>query len=139
MSQVSLKSLLVPSKSVEVEFPGMPGFVLSLAFLSREALVNMRKKATKVTLKQRQTTEELNEELFLQMYTDAAIKGWKGLKFSYLELLAPVDVSAQNPEDFLEFTAENALYLMKHSGDFDQFVSVTVSDLANFSTNSSKS
>lgn len=139
MSEVSLKSLLVPSKATEVEFPGMAGFVVSLAFLSRETLLNIRKKATSVSIKNRQPIEKLDEELFLKLYVENAVKGWSGLKFSYLEQLAPVDVSAQDPEDCLAYSSDNALYLMKNSSDFDSFVSDTVSDLANFSTNSSKS
>jgi hypothetical protein len=128
---LSLKSLLVPTKTVEVEYPGMSGFVLTLSFLSREQLTNIRKKAVKTEFKNRQPVETLNEELFLQLYVEACIKGWKGLKFSYLEQLAPVDISAQKPEDTLGFSKENALYLMKASADFDSFISDTVSDLAN--------
>jgi len=133
---LSLKSLLVPTKTVEVEYPGMLGFVLTLSFLSREQLTNIRKKAVKTEFKNRQPVETLNEELFLQLYVEACIKGWKGLKFSYLEQLAPVDISAQKPEDTLGFSKENALYLMKASADFDSFISDTVSDLANFQKNS---
>ena len=136
MSTLSLKTLLVPSKSVEVEYPGMPGFMLQLSFLSREILLNVRKKSTKTTFKNRQPQEEFNEDLFLQLYTENAIKGWSGFKLKYLEQLAPVDLSDQDLEDFLEFTNENALYLMKNSSNFDAFISEQVSDLANFSTSS---
>ena len=87
---LSLKSLLVPSKSVEVEYPGMPGFKLNLAFLSRETLLNIRKKSTKTTFKNRQPQEDFNEELFLQLYVENAIKGWSGLKLSYVEPLDPI-------------------------------------------------
>jgi hypothetical protein len=130
---LSLKSLLVPSKSVEVEYPGMPGFLVNLAFLSRETLINIRKKSTKTTFKNRQAAEEFNEDLFLQLYVDNAVKGWSGLKLSYLEQLAPVDLSGQDMDAELEFTPENALYLMKNSSNFDGFVSEQVSDLGNFS------
>lgn len=133
---VSLKSLLVPSKSTEVEFPGYPGFKLNLSFLSREELTKIRKKATKTEFKNRQPVETLNDEVFLSLYVSACVKGWSGLKFSYLEQLAPVDVSAQNSEDQLGYSEENALYLMKASADFDAFVSETVTDLANFQVNS---
>jgi hypothetical protein len=136
MSTLSLKTLLVPSKSVEVEYPGMPGFKLQLSFLSREILLNIRKKSTKTTFKNRQPQEEFNEDLFLQLYTENAIKGWSGFKLKYLEQLAPVDLTDQDLEDFLEFTNENALYLMKNSSNFDAFISEQVSDLANFSTSS---
>lgn len=135
---ISLKTLLVPSKSVEVEYPGMPGFVINLAFLSRETLLNIRKKSTKTSFKNRQASEEFNEDLFLQLYVENAVKGWKGLKLSYLEQLAPVDLSGQADLDAeLEYTAENALYLMKNSSNFDAFISEQVTDLGNFSTTSS--
>ena len=108
--------------------------VVSVSFLSRETLQNIRKKATKTTFKNRQPVEELNDELFLELYVKASIKGWKGLTIKYLEQLAPVDVTGMKEDDELEFTDENALYLMKASANFDAFISEQVSDLGNFST-----
>lgn len=137
MTSISLKSLLVPSKAVEVEYPGLPDFKINLAFLSRETLLNIRKKSTKTSFKNRQPVEEFNEELFLQLYVENAVKGWSGLKLKYLEQLVPVDLAGQDLEDELAYTAENALYLMKNSSNFDAFVSEQVSDLGNFSTSSS--
>jgi hypothetical protein len=131
----SLKTLLVPSKQVTVEYPGMSGFSVNVAYLSRETLQNIRKKATKTSFKNRQPVEELNEELFLELYVKSAIKGWSGLKFEYLEQLAPVDLSGEDLTNELEYTEENALYLMKASSEFDAFISGQVSDLGNFSTN----
>lgn len=134
MSNISLKSLLVPSKAVEVEYPGMPGFLINVCFLSRETLQSIRKKSTKTTFKNRQPVEELNDELFLELYVKASIKGWKGLKLKYLEQLAPVDLGQEaNLEADLDFSEENALYLMKASTNFDAFISEQVTDLGNFS------
>lgn len=138
MANVSLKTLLVPSKEVDVEYPGFPGFVISVSFLSRETLQTIRKKSTKTTFKNRQPVEELNDDLFLELYVKGSIKGWKGLKMSYLEQLAPVDVSGSNPDDELEYNEENALYLMKSSTNFDAYVSEQVTDLSNFTANKSK-
>lgn len=134
MTTLSLKNLLVPSKSLEVEYPGMPEFKVQVAFLSRETLQQIRKKATKTSFKNRQPVEELNEELFLDLYVKAAVKGWSGLKLKYLEQLAPVDLSGQDLDAELEYSEENALYLMKNSTNFDSFVSEQVTDLGNFST-----
>ena len=128
---LSLKTLLVPSKSVQVEYPGMPGFMIDLAFLS------IRKKSTKTAFKNRQASDEFNEDLFLQLYVENAVKGWSGLKLTYLEQLAPVELKGQNMEAELGYTAENALYLMKNSSNFDAFISEQVTDLGNFSTTSS--
>ena len=114
----------------------MPGFNIKLGFMSRETLINLRKKATKNTFKNRQVQDEFNEDLFLELYVDAAIKNWDGLKFSYVNLLVPVDVSQFDQEDCLAYSKENALMLMKNSAQFDNFISEQVSDLANFTTNS---
>jgi hypothetical protein len=132
---VSLKSLLVPSKTVEVEFPGFSGFKIQLSFLSRETLVGIRKKATKLSFKNRQPVEELNDDLFLQLYVQASIKGWTGFKLSYLEQIAPVDISGQDVDAELEYSEENALFLMKSSSNFDAWVSEQVTELGNFQKN----
>jgi len=132
---ISLKTLLVPSKSLEVEYPGMPEFKIQIAFLSRETLQSIRKKSTKTTFKNRQPVEELNDELFLELYVKSAIKGWSGLKLKYLEQLAPVDLTGQDTEAELEYSEENALYLMKNSTNFDSFVSEMVTSLEHFTGN----
>jgi len=134
MSEISLKSLLVPSKTVDVEYPGLPGFTVTLSFLTRETLLNIRKKSTKTVFKNRQPQEEFDEHLFLDLYTKAAVKSWKGLKLAYLEQLAPVDLTGQDLDNTLAYSEENAVYLMKESSNFDAFVSEKVSDLGNFSS-----
>jgi hypothetical protein len=133
---LSLKSLLVPSKAVEVEYPGMEGFKINVVFLSRETLVGIRKKATKTTIKNRVPKEELDDELFLKLYVGACIKGWSGLKLKYLNELAPVDISGSDPETTLPYNQEAALDLMKASADFDSFISETVTELSNFTKSS---
>lgn len=134
MSALSLKNLLVPSKALEVEYPGMPEFKIQVSFLSRETLQSIRKKSTKTAFKNRQPVDELNDKLFLDLYVKAAVKGWTGLKLKYLEQLAPVDLTGQDAEAELEYTEENALYLMENSSNFDAFISEQVTDLGNFST-----
>ena len=135
---LNLKDLLVPSKEVELEFPGMPDFKINAVFLTREALVNIRKKATKTTFKNRQPIEEMDDDVFLQLYVDAAIKNWSGLKFKYLEQLAPIQ-AGQDPEDTLAYSKDNALFLMKSSANFDGFISEKVTELTNFTKTSTAS
>jgi hypothetical protein len=136
---LSLKSLLVPSKTVEVDYPGLNGFKINVVFLSRETLVGIRKKATKTTFKNRQPVEELDDKLFLQLYVNACIKGWSGFKLSYLEQLAPVDLSGQKLDDELPYDQDNALFLMQSSANFDAFISETVTELSNFTKTSTES
>jgi len=136
MSNLSLKSLLVPSKTVEVDYPGLTSFKVNVAFLSRETLVNIRKKSTKTTYKNRQPVEELDDKLFLKLYVDAAVKGWSGLKLSYLEQLAPVDLTGKDLSEELPYDQDNALFLMQSSANFDAFISETVTELSNFTKTS---
>ena len=134
---VSLASLMTPSKTVGLDFPGYSGMSIDLCYLAREELVKLRKKCvtTKFNKKTRQPEEELDEDKFLVEYCKAVIKGWKGFKYRYLEELLLVDVSALDPEDELPFTQENAELLMKNSSNFDTWVTETVSDLENFTGN----
>lgn len=136
---LSLKSLLVPSKTVEVDYPGFNGFKINVVFLSRETLVGIRKKATKTVFKNRQPLEELDDKLFLQLYVNACIKGWSGFKLTYLEQLAPVDLTGQDLDSDLPYDQDNALFLMQASANFDAFISETVTELSNFTKTSTAS
>ena len=46
-----------------------------------------------------------------------------------------MDISALDPEDELIFTQENSELLMRNAGDFDTWVTETVSELENFTGN----
>ena len=131
---VSLKSLLTPMKTVGIEFPGMEGFEIKLTYLAREELLKLRNRSVKQVLnkKTRAYEEQLDNDKFLVEYCKAIIKGWKGLKYKYLEELLLVDTSDVDLEDDLAYTQENAEILMKNSGDFDNWVSETVAELENF-------
>ena len=134
---ISLASLMTPSKTVTIDFPGHIGMSVDLCYLAREELVKLRKRCvtTKFNKKTRQPEEDLDEERFLVEYCKAVIKGWKGLKYKYLEELLLVDISALDPEDELAFTQDNSELLMKNASDFDTWVTETVSDLENFTGN----
>ena len=131
---VSHKSLLTPSKTVSMEMPGFEGFEVKLTYLAREELLKLRNRSVKQVLnkKTRAYEEQLDNDKFLVEYCKAIIKGWKGLKYKYLEELLLVDTSSVDLEDELPYTLENAELLMKNAGDFDNWVSETVGDLENF-------
>ena len=86
----------------------------------------------KLNRKTRAFEETLDEEKFLVEYCKAVIKGWTGLKYSYLEELLLVDISKLNPDDELPYNQDNAETLMKNASDFDTWLTETVSELENF-------
>lgn len=134
-SPVSLASLMIPSKTVTIDFPGFEGVTVDLCYLGRDELLRLRKKCvtTKFDKKTRQPEEVLDEEKFLVEYCSAVIKGWSGIKYRYLEELLLVDVSSLDPDDEMMYTPDNALSLMKNSTVFDSWVTETVGELENFS------
>tara|TARA_Y100001951_G_C11100233_1_gene161612 strand:- start:21 stop:467 length:447 start_codon:yes stop_codon:yes gene_type:complete len=131
---VSLASLMTPSKTVQIDFPGHDGFEVSICYLAREELLKLRKRclSTKFNRKTHQPEESLDEDKFLVEYTKAVIKSWTGLKFSYLEEFLLVDISDYAPDDLLPHTQDNAELLMRNSNDFDTWVTDVVGDLENF-------
>jgi hypothetical protein len=132
MSISNIKTLLVPNKTVETEFPGLPGFKIKLCFLSRETLTTIRKKSTKTVFKNRQMTEDFDEDLFLQLYVQNTIKDWSGLTLEHLSKLVPIELGDRDPATTVDFSDENALSLMKNSTNFDSFITEQVTDLGNF-------
>lgn len=132
MSISNIQTLLVPNKTVETEFPGLPGFKINLCFLSRETLNTIRKKSTKTVFKNRQTTEDFDEDLFLKLYVQHTIKGWRGLTLEHLAKLVPIELGDQDPKTEVDFSDDNALSLMKNSTNFDSFITEQVTDLGNF-------
>ena len=134
---MELKSLLVDSKTVWVEFPGLDGFEVELANLSRKELVALRKKCTsnKFNRKTRAFEESLDDEKFVIEFTQSTVKGWKGLQLGYLEDLLLVDLKGNDPETELEFSEENAQSLVENSSEFDNWLNEVVFDLENFRTN----
>ena len=137
---MDLKSLLVDSKTTWVEFPGLEGFEVELANLSRKELVSLRKRCTqnKFNRKTRQFEEQLDDDKFVIEFTDATVKGWKGLKLSYLEDLVLVDLKGQDSEQELPWDIENAQQLVENSSEFDNWLNEVVFDLENFRSKEQK-
>ena len=133
-TSISLASLMTPSKTVTIDFPGYSGMSVDLCYLAREELIKLRKKCvtTKFDKKTRQPEEVLDEDKFLAEYVKSVIKNWTGLKYHYLEELLLVDVADLDPESELPYTQDNAELLMKNSSEFDTWVTETVGDLENF-------
>ena len=102
---MKLKDLMVDTKAAWLDFPGAPDFQVQVANLSRKELVSLRKRCTsnKFDRKNRQMVEDLDEEKFVVEFTNATVKGWKGLKLKYLEDLILVDLKSEDPEHYSIF------------------------------------
>lgn len=131
---ISLAKLIVPSKTVWADYPGLPDFKVQVAYLTRDELMKMRKKtlSNKVNKKTREIDEVVDSELFQTLYVQGVIKDWTGLKYKYLPKLVPTDISGENEEDELPFSLENAETLMRNATEFDSWITSLLEDVENF-------
>ena len=135
---MDLKKLMVDTKAVWVEFPGLKGFEVEIVNLSRKELNGLRKRCTttKFDRKTRQAIEDLDEDKFIVEFSSAVIKNWKGLTLEHLETLILVDIEGQDPKTELEYSKDNAETLVSSSSEFDTWLNEVVFDLDNFRTGS---
>jgi len=133
---MDLKKLMVDTKAVWIDFPGLKGFEVEVANLSRKELTGLRKKCTttKFDRKSRQAVEDLDEEKFVVEFTKSVVKNWKGLTLGHLETLILVDIEGQDPDKELEYSRDNAETLVSSSTEFDTWLNEVVFDLDNFRT-----
>jgi hypothetical protein len=132
---MSLKNLVLTTKVAEVDFPGLEGFKLKIAAMSREASRKLKESSeiSKIDAKMRMPVKELDEVKFIDGFAQAAIKGWTGLKYKYLPELMLVDLaSIENLESEVEYNQENAVMLLSHSAIFDAWINDQVFSLDNF-------
>ena len=131
---MELKKLMVDTKAAWVDFPGLEGFSVEVANLSRKEVQSLRKRCTttKFDRRTRQAVEDLEEDKFVTEFTNAVVKNWKGLTLEHLETLILVDISDKDPKAELEYTQDNAEHLVANSTEFDNWLNEVVFDLDNF-------
>ena len=131
---MELKKLMVDSKAAWIDFPGLDGFSVEVANLSRKEIQGLRKKCTttKFDRKTRQAMEDLDEEKFVVEFAKAVVKNWKGLTLEHLETLILVDIEGKDPKEELPYNMDNAETLVNSSTEFDTWLNEVVFDLDNF-------
>ena len=99
MSKIA--SLHAQETTIEVEYPEIDGFVISLAYLNRDDLMKIRNRSFsyKFNKRTRQREEEIDNDKFLDEYTKKAIRGWKGLFVKDLPQLLPIDMANADPNE----------------------------------------
>ena len=132
MSKIA--SLHAQETTIEVEYPEIDGFVISLVYLNRDDLMKIRNRSLsyKFNKRTRQREEEIDNDKFLDEYTKKAIRGWKGLFVKDLPQLLPIDMTNADPQEEITYNEVEALELIKNSTVFDQFVTDAMQDYEQF-------
>lgn len=125
---------MIDSKSAWIDFPGLSGFQVEVANLSRKELGKLRKRciSAKFDRKSRQLTEQLDEDLFVKEFSAACVKNWKGLTLEHLETLMLIDTNNKDSKKEMNYSPDNAEVLIANSTEFDTWLNEVVFDLDNF-------
>ena len=131
---MELKKLMVDTKSIWIDFPGLENFQIEVSNLSRKELTGLRKRCTsnKFDRKSRQIVENLDKDKFVKEFAKATIQNWKGLTIAHLETLLLIDTDNQDPAAEVEYSEENGEILVTNSTEFDTWLNEVVFDLENF-------
>jgi hypothetical protein len=132
---MNLKDIIVETKVVTVPFEGIDGFEVKIAALSRELSRKIRAESetTKIDPKLRMPVTELDQDKFVEKFSEAAIKGWSGLKYKHLSELLLIDTSMiEDLEADVPFNVENVVQLVSHSQIFDSWINEQVFSLHRF-------
>ena len=125
---------MVDTKSAWMDYPGLDGFSVEVVNLSRKELTALRKRCTttKFDRKTRQPVENLDEDKFVTEFSQASIKGWKGLTLEHLETLLLINSEGEDPKAEVNYSLENAEILVTNSAEFDTWLNEVVFELDNF-------
>ena len=132
---MNLNKIAVKTKVAEVEFPGIDGFKVKIAAITRTLSKKLKEDSeiTTIDKKHRVPVKEINEDIFVEKFAELAIKGWSGLKYKHLPDLMLVDLTdVEDVEDLVEYSQENAVSLLSNSPTFDTWINDQVFDLEQF-------
>lgn len=129
-----LKELKINQNSIEVAYPRFKNFILKLRYLPRDEIAAIREKAATNTYNRltRQREDVVDTDKFMDEYIKKALVGWSGLTYEVIVALVPVEVNVSLDTE-VEYTHENAMWLVKNSTEFDSFISDTMNQVDLFS------
>ena len=130
---MDLKSIIADEKVVSVDVAGFEGFKVQVAYMSKSKVRKLIEKATKSEFDQktRRVAESLDSDLFNELFAKNTIKGWSGLTGKHLSKLVVLSEDI-GEEVEIDFSEDNAVYLLKSSEIFDAWLNDVINDIANF-------
>lgn len=125
-----IKKVMVTERTSTVQFPDIDGFEVDICYINRDRMAKIRNQSLefKFNKRTRSREEEVNSEKFLEIYSEAVIKGWRGLNLRGLATLMPIDMTGMDPKEEVPYSPEDAFLLLKNSTLFDQFVTDTINN-----------
>lgn len=132
---IDLKNLVIDTKEVEVEYPGIEGFKVKVRYISRAKSKELLESAEVKEFKNGMFVgTKRDEDKFVDKFVSHCICGWSGLTLEAVSHLLLIDVSGQDMSTEVQYSHDNAVMLLKNSTAFNAFIDKTVFDLDCFRT-----
>ncbi|AFQ22294.1 hypothetical protein My1_135 [Pectobacterium phage My1] len=129
---INLKNVVVQTKSVDVAYPGIPGFVVTIGYVSRATSRKIVESSKKDVMVNGAVISVQDDDLFVENFVKSAILGWKGLTLGDVSKLLLIDAQDLDLDTEVEFSIDNAVQLMKESVAFDNWINTVVFQLDSF-------
>lgn len=133
---ISIKNITLPTKSVKIEYPSVPGFFVEVGYISNELTRKLLKAANETKYDELNgiNYNETNPEKFSEEFCKHAICGWEGLTGEGLASLILVDLENNGikPEDTIPFSADNAHTLYMNCAAFSKWIGLQSKNLSLF-------
>lgn len=129
---INLKDIALDTKKIEVDFPGLPGFVVTMNYISKNKSRELLKGAEKTVMRSGRAATEIDDDKFTELFVGAAIASWKGLTLAHLDNIMLIDISEMDPETEVPFSLDNGAMLMKNSQAFDEWINGIVFQIDSF-------
>lgn len=129
---INLKNVVVQTKSVDVAYPGIPGFVVTIGYVSRATSRKIVESSKKDVMTNGVVISVQDDDLFVENFVKSAILGWKGLTLGDVSKLLLIDAQDLDLDTEVEFSVDNAVQLMKESVAFDNWINTVVFQLDSF-------
>lgn len=130
-----LKSISRKELTAWIEVDGCPGFEVEVTALSRTELSELAKSCSKTVFNRhtKQKEQEIDSDLFAERFVERTVKGWKGFTFRHALNLIPAELPADTAlDEEIEYSFDEALFLVKQSAEFDSWLNEVISDLTRF-------
>lgn len=111
--------------TVKVEYPGIPGFKVEVAFCGKQEMLKIYDSCTErvYNTETRKTEQEIDRRKMASVWAERVVKGWEGLTIGRMKKLWPIKVESEVKDDTpIEPSIENRISLLWNSTDFENWV-----------------
>jgi len=131
----NIEDVIINEATVTLDFPEAEGAKITIARISADTLEEIREKSVigkQMNFTTKVLEDKLDDKKFTQLYADAVITGWTGLKAKHLKNLMMCRIPADQLENDVECNIVNKAAILSKSQVVDNFISSTLQSVSVF-------